>query len=347
MAAITSAGPNFFNLQDDSGNTLVYTGGGMCELLKLDWSLGRWTDLFIVPSSASNIMSSAYMFAYPGISTTSFYRGYFGQDPGNKDPLSVGWVTNAENVANTPGTAIAATQVVTAHGCGYYVKQGSLFLQKPNSKKIVMYGTKPVVWNINPTTGQAFLLKNPADGSYVTINGTAISSTKSQTAATVFEFVNGYIVVYNTYTSSASTVTIVDQNVFAVTQSQPAASLAVPAGSAYNVLTPGVLTNGKNYLGMPTASATAFIQTTDASKGLVPVQPPASMVSPSLLFIYAFGVGAGVNYANPTPYTTFIPSRNCKKSLSTGAIVGIAAGAVALVAIVAGLVYAYQHRTKK
>jgi hypothetical protein len=212
-----------------------------------------------------------------------------------------------------------------------------------------MYGTKPVVWNINPTTGQAFLLKNPADGSYVTLNGTAISSTTNQTAATVFEFVNGYIAVYNTYTSSASTVTTVDATAFTVTQSVPAANLAAAAGTAYNVLTPGVLMYGKNYLGMPAAGASAFVQTADASKGLVPVQPPASMVSPSLLFIYAFGAGAAVNYANPTPYTTFIPSHNCKKKkpLSTGAIVGIAAGAVAVVALVAGLVYAYQHRTKK
>lgn len=337
MAALTSSGPNFFDLQDDDGNTFVYKGNNVCAMEKLDWSLGRWTNLFIVPSAASDLMTSAFMFLVPSVSTIT-YRAYWGGG---------GWETNAINSATaSPATALAPTQIVSANSCGYYVQQGTnLFMQKPDTKTgFITYGTTPVAWNIRPTTGQAFLLKNPVDGTYVVLQGTIIGSTKTETDATVFENVNGYIVVYNTYSSKAATVIAIinsalaaaDPPIFTVsTLTSSALQTIAVGGGPYNVTTPGVLSLATSYMGMPTASnVSAFPTLTEAAQSLVPVQPPASMVTPTLMYIYAYGVGVGANYANPTPYT-FLPSvKLCKtRKLSAGATAGIVCGVFAVAII--------------
>jgi hypothetical protein len=346
----TTAGPNFFDLQDDNGNTLVYTGGGKSALQKLDWSLARYTNFFTVPSEASDLMSSAYMFFYPSVDTVA-YRCYWDQDPASSTPLGVGWVTNTQASAGAPALALTPTQLIPAKGCGYYVKQGALYMQKPDPKTgVVIYGAKPLVWNLKPTTGQAFLLQNPVDGSYVSLSGTNISSTKTITSAAVFEYVNGYIVVYNTF--DGTKVTIIDVGLtpttFTVSSTTLLTNIAEGLGSnGYNVLTPGVLTNGKYYLGMPSSTSSQFVALTDASKGLVPVQPPISMVSPSVLYIYAYGKSAKANYANPTPYA-FVLGKACKtsKKLSTAAIAGIVAAAVVVLAIIIALAVVYSRKKK-
>jgi hypothetical protein len=360
--ALTAAGPNFFDLQDDEGNTLVYLSGGKCALQKVGWNVGQYTNLYTVPSKASNLVLSAYMYEYTYVSTTA-YRGYWGYDPSTQ---GVGWTTNVPNKAGDPGAVLLATQLVPATGCGYYVQQGSLYMQKPDpGNQAVSFTSKPVVWNVNPTTGQAFLLQNPSDGLYVTWDSSAIGSSSAIAKAAVFEFVNGYVVVYGTYKSSAtaSSVTIIQPAASSGTNTYTLASLSTPADICvgqrdigFTVSTSNVLTYGKSpnqqYLGMPSGTTATFATLTSSTGSLIMVQPPASMIDPSTLYIYAYGAYTNMNFANPTPYT-FNPNvcrssskkKPPKKKISTAAIAGIAGGAaLVVILVVAGVVYWYKSR---
>ncbi len=367
MAAFTAAGPNFFDIQDDEGNTLQYTGGGKFALKKLDWSLGQYTNLFIVPSKSSDLICSAYM--YQDYSNATTYRTYLDQDPTSSKPYGLGWAIQAPNNKQygSSDVPLKATQIIATKGCGYYVMQGTSFLQKPDPKTgLTVYSSKPVTWNLKPTTGQAFLLQSP-NGLYVTWNGTAIGSTSSANSASVFEFVEGNIVVYGTYKSSTVTAIVFapdsgrddTKNTFTITPSTPASNMTEsgtfditnPGQISYFFTLPNTTTQVRQYLGMPSSGGTTFLTLSSATGSLFPVQPTAGIsIDPSTLFIYAYGANAPVKYANPTGYSfnPTVPVCKSTKKLGPGAIAGIAIGAVVVVGLVAaGLWYWYKNKSPR
>ncbi len=366
MAAFTAAGPNFFDIQDDEGNTLQYIGNGRSTLKKLDWSLGKYTNLFIVPSKSSDLICSAYMY-----NNGIIYRTFWVQDPANLDPYTLSWAVQAPVKGYESGVPLAATQIVPAKDCGYYVMQGSTYMQKPDPKTgKVIYASTPVVWNLKPTTGQAFLLKSP-DGSYVSLTGTAgstIGSTTSIASAAVFELVEGHIVVYGTYKSPNVTAVVfaadsggdITKNTFTVSPLTAADSITVsgtfdfvtvPGQISYFYTPPNSTTQVRQYLGMPSSGGTTFSTLSSATGSLFPVQPPASIsIDPSTLFIYAYGASTSLKYANPTGYTfnPTVPVCKSKGNLGAGPIAGIAIGAVVVVGLVAtGLWYWYKNKSPK
>ncbi len=348
MSALTATGPNFFDLQDNDGNTLMYSGGNMNVMEKEDWCIGQFTNFYTVPSKSSDLILSSFM--TKSTSNGSNYRLYWSI---NKKDGEVGWTSNSPDY-NIP---VPPVQINPAQGCGYYVQQGSLYLQKPDPvSKQMTFASTPVVWNAKPTTGQAFLLQNPSDSTYVTWDGTTIGSTSTIAKAAAFEYVNGFIVVYGTYNNSAGTVSIInigaDLKSFTITKiTGELENLVTGMSNGYNVTSPGTLMYGNYYLGMPSGTTSTFTTLTSSAGSLITVQPPASMIDPSTLYIYAYGAYTNINFANPTPYS-FNPNvcrsssnGKKKKKLSTAAIAGIAGGAALVVILtVAGVVYWYKNR---
>ena len=170
-----SSGPIFFDLQDGMGNTLAMGGTVKGE----DWSLGSpaTANFYIAPSASSALLLSAYAYSqwYPEPS-----RAYF-------DGSSMTIYTEA-------------IAIVAAGTGGYYLIKDGLYLQPQASATpapLALYTNNKFVWQMKQTAGQAFQLKN-SNGTYVVFDSNlGFSSVTTPALASIFEFINGFIVVYD------------------------------------------------------------------------------------------------------------------------------------------------------
>ena len=175
-----SIGPVFFDLADASGNGLALGGTTSTAWA---WNLGAFSNFMIVPDQSSDLMGSAYSFAQ--ITTRQYFDG--GQ-----------WLGQADNPP--------AITLVAGDSCeSYYVMKNGQYLQSTPTSAVrtPTYSTNKYQWKMKKTAGQAFQLQN-ADGSYVVAAPTGFSNTSSAALGTIFEFVNQYVVLYNSLDVSGS-----------------------------------------------------------------------------------------------------------------------------------------------
>jgi len=332
-----SIGPVFFDLVDASGNGLALGGTASTAWA---WNLGAYSNFMIVPEQASDLMSSAYSYA-PLPSRTYF-------DGGN-------WL-NSNNP--TPPPAIT---LVAGDSCeSYYVMKNGQYLQSTptSTDRTPVYSTNKYQWKMKKTAGQAFQLQN-ADGSYVVAAPDGFSKTSTAALGTIFEFVNNYIVVYNSLNVSGAAPSVmfltVDVNgKLAVQPLNNILGLLTNDGNGKWNANPGATLRGSGFVVTNTTTTTPSPLTgsTDASAGAIVVAPALSLVDPTKLFMYAacnlkiFGPSTALvtmPYVNPTPYT-FTYAADCS---NTNLYIGIGVGVgVFLLIIIIWAAIAARKKTK-
>ena len=362
-------GPVFFDLVDAAGNQLIY--GGTTK--GYAWSLGDYSNLYIVPGQASDLICSGYGF---GAAFAPSYRAYF---DGN------GWVTPHDSANDVYPITLVAGDVCNSY---YVMKNGQYLQSTPASttavrNKAPVYSSKKYQWQMKQTAGQAFQLQNN-DGTYVVASLTGFSSDPSAAKGTIFEWCYGAIVIYDSFNATTNTANYLSYTATGVVSvaSGPSANLINPYGSIWVANPQGSLyveyyvppapatnslagsfpiTSSTTQTTMQLLNTTTFDATTCARV----VEPALLQVDPAKLFIYAAGMAKtflptppavtpleAMPYADPTPYTFYMwlecPAKSNKKSSKQiGIIIGASAGGVVLiVAIIVGVLY-WQHRKKQ
>ena len=322
-----ATGPIFFDLADSAGNGLALGGTSSTPWA---WNLALFSNFMIIPNESSDLMGSG--FSYSTVPSRQYFNG------GN-------WGSSADQYP--------ALTLVAGDSCGYYVMQNGLYLQSTpppsDGKRTPTFSANKYLWQMKQTAGQAFQLQN-ADGSYVVAEGLGFSKASSAALGTIFEWVNGYIVIYNSLNGSGTTATVnyltEDANGGLAVQST-ANIIGILNGfvdGGWNADPLGALHSQSKYFPMTTTTTPSTLNGTPTlSDGAIVVAPSLSLVDPSKLFMYAacnlaiFGTSSTkMPYMHPTPYTfTNAPCPN-----TTGIIIGVCVGVGVLILIIAIAVYA-------
>lgn len=367
MSKQNVTGPIFFDLVDAAGNQL--TLGGTTK--GYAWSLGLYSNLYIVPGQASDLICSGYGF---GTGFAPSYRAYF---DGN------GWVTPPDSPNDVFPITLVAGDVCNSY---YVMKNGQYLQSTPASTTAVrnaaaVYSSNKYQWLMKQTAGQAFQLQNN-DGTYVVASLAGFSSDASAAKGTIFEWCTGSIVIYDSFNATTNTANYLNYTSAGVVSvaSGPSANLITPYGSTWTAnpqgslyveyyVPPAPATNslsGSFPITSSTIQATITLPNTtfDATTCARVVEPTLLQVDPAKLFIYAAGMAKtflppkpavtpleAMPYADPTPYTFNMwvdcPKSSPKKSSKKiGIIIGASAGGVVLIAaIIVGVLY-WKKKTK-
>jgi hypothetical protein len=171
------------------------------------------------------------------------------------------------------------------------------------------------------TAGQAFQIKN-SDETYVFCDGNGnFSNVATPALATIFEFINKNIVVYDTFTQAgnASILTpITNGNTITCNTNTNVLDILSDAGS-------GIVTFSKSWqIQFGKMGSLADIAPGWTGKelllasngGATAVPPPAGAVDPSKMFIYVASNSVRLPYVNTTAYE-FVNNAACKPPGST------------------------------